>query len=85
MQIKFKKNLIHERLGDKIILLYPDSGKFYELNDSATFIFERIINGMGKKDILRSLTNQFECDETEAAKDFDKFILNIKEAGFVAE
>ena len=39
----------------------------------------------GEKDILRSLTNQFECDETEAAKDFDKFILNIKEAGFVAE
>ena len=85
MQIKFKKNLIHERLGDKIILLYPDSGKFYELNDSATFIFEKIINGKGKRDIVKSLTDEFECDETEAEKDFDKFIVNIKEAGFVKE
>ena len=49
MHIKFKENLIHERLGDKIILLYPDSGKFYELNDSATFIFERIINGIRER------------------------------------
>jgi len=82
MHVKFKKNLIHERLGDKIILLYPDSGKFYELNDSATFIFEKIINGKGKMDIIKSLTDEFECDETEAEKDFDKFILDIKEAGF---
>ena len=85
MHIKFKENLIHERLGDKIILLYPDSGKFYELNDSATFIFEKIINGKGKRDIVRSLTDEFKCDETEAEKDFDKFIANIKEAGFVKE
>ena len=41
MHIKFKENLIHERLGDKIILLYPDSGKFYELNDSATLSLKK--------------------------------------------
>ena len=85
MYIKFKETLIHEKLGDKIILLYPDSGKFYELNDSATFIFEKIINGKGKKYIVMNLANEFECDETEAEKDFDKFIANIKEAGFVEE
>ena len=83
MEIKLKKNLIHEKLGNKIVLLCPDNGKFFELNSSASFIFENILVGAQKRDILVNLSNEFDIDETEACNDFDIFVRSIKEAGFV--
>jgi len=57
-----------------ILLLEPEKGLYYELNDTSVMIFQAIENGMDRDGIARLIISNYEIDEKTAQADIDILI-----------
>lgn len=57
-----------------ILLLEPETGLYFELNETSVVIFQSIANGMSKGEIVEKLTKDFVINHEKAAQDVDELI-----------
>jgi hypothetical protein len=62
------------RVENESIVLDLNSSKYYSLNDTASFIWERLGSGASLLEIAAALASEFEVGQTEAAKDVAKVV-----------
>ena len=48
------------------------------LNETGAFLFEKLIEGTNKEQLIKDLMAEYGVDETLATKDVEKFILKIE-------
>lgn len=66
------------------LLFNPENGKLFGLNPVATLIWEALVNGNGRCEILQSLEAQTVTLPDQAETDIDEFITSLQEHGFLA-
>ncbi len=49
------------------------------LNDTGAFLFEKLIEGISRDDLISALTDEYDVDAKTASKDVDAFIEKVKE------
>lgn len=76
MRYKIRNNLIIGRNNGKIDIFIPEKSIVFSLNETASFIFEKIKKGIDNKIIIKSLTKKY-CIEDEQALIDLKSILQI--------
>lgn len=63
------------KLGDHTIILDTITNKkVHHLNEVGGLIWEEITSGKSKKEIQNHITQNFNCEPTQAANDLDLFI-----------
>lgn len=49
------------------------------LNDTGAFLFEKLIDGISREDLIKALTDEYDVDVETASKDVDSFIEKVEE------
>jgi len=52
-----------------ILLLEPQAGLYYEMNETSVLIYQCIADGCEEKDILCKILDKYEIDERQAKRD----------------
>ena len=55
------------------------------LNETGAFLFEKMIDGISRKDLIKALTDEYDVDEKTASEDVDAFITKVEEQDLFEE
>ena len=55
-----------------------DFNGMMNLNETGAFLFEKMIDGTTREDLIKALTDEYDVDEETAAKDVDLFIDKVE-------
>ncbi|MCR5430066.1 MAG: PqqD family protein [Eubacterium sp.] len=55
-----------------------DFNGMMNLNETGAFLFEKMIEGITREDLIKALTDEYDVDEETAAKDVDAFIEKVE-------
>lgn len=55
------------------------------LNETGAFLFEKMIDGINRDDLIKALTDEYDVDDETAAEDVDAFIEKVKEQDLFEE
>lgn len=55
-----------------------DFNGMMNLNETGAFLFEKMIEGISREDLIEALTNEYDVDEETASKDVDAFIEKVE-------
>lgn len=61
-------------VGDATI----DFNGMMNLNETGAFLFEKMIEGTTREDLVKALTEEYDVDEETASKDVDLFIEKVE-------
>lgn len=67
--VEAAKDIEAKAIGDEILILKPEAGVFFNLNETATKIWENADGKTTIKDIAKKITEQFDVNEETALKD----------------
>lgn len=55
------------------------------LNETGAFLFEKMIDGISREDLIKALTDEYDVDEKTASEDVDAFITKVEEQDLFEE
>ena len=55
-----------------------DFNGMMNLNETGAFLFEKMITGISREDLIKALTEEYDVDEETAAADVDAFIEKVE-------
>ncbi len=55
------------------------------LNETGAFLFEKMIDGISREDLIKDLTDEYDVDEKTASEDVDAFITKVEEQDLFEE
>ena len=55
-----------------------DFNGMMNLNETGAFLFEKMIEGTTREDLIKALTEEYDVDEETASKDVDLFIEKVE-------
>ena len=53
------------------------------LNDSGRYLWEKLQDGISEQELMQSMLNDFDIDESTARDDIAAFVAKLKEAGLL--
>ena len=88
--MKIKKNyLLRDILGSYIVMgTDRDAYRPNELmsvNETGKFLWDKLVDGADRDELVEALTNEYEVDEATAGKDVDAFLGLLREQGLIEE
>ena len=84
-KFKIRKSTLKTKIEDTLVILNTDSGKYIELNPSASFIFEQIEKGMNVEEIEEEITKIYEVKRELVTSDLNTFIKEATKVGIIRE
>jgi hypothetical protein len=70
-------------MDDGVIVLSMGSGMYYSLDAVASRIWELLQGPRSPRDIVSTITSEFDVDEETATKDVVAFLTQLDDQGFV--
>ncbi len=83
VEIQEKEAYISRELG--AIIINYETSKYYETNDTATFIIKLLQSSKTEEEIIDAICDEYTVDRTAALEDFNNFIDKLKRYGLVEE
>lgn len=80
---KLKVKTAVSKIGESTILLNLHSGSYYELNEVAHLIVDKLDNFMSFKELKQIVVENFDIEEDECDKDVLSFLQNLIERDFL--
>ena len=71
------ENISFRQVGNEVFLLHRDNNSVFNLNTTATFIWNSILAGKDVQVIITELCEQFEIDTKTASKDTNELISKL--------
>lgn len=68
------EDLEWKSIGEETLILNPKTGNFYQLNQTATFIWNLLDKKRKKTHLLQKMTTEFDVKPEDAEKDLDKIL-----------
>ena len=79
---KINKSINFQKIDETIFILNIDDGEYYELSDSASYIWHLIIEEFSYNKILNELESSFEFDNN-IKQDLDELLLELENLGLI--
>lgn len=57
-----------------ILLLEPEEGLYFELNETSVVIYQSIVDGLSQSDIVQRIVDNYHIDKSEAEDDVASLI-----------
>lgn len=73
--LRISDSIFKTEIGDSIVILETNTGKYLELNETASFIFDELEKKNDFSEIIRNLVEIYEVDIETAKESLDNFIL----------
>lgn len=85
MAYSLSKEYVWKEVGDRVVVLHLDSGRYFSLNDSGSFIWRAVMDGLSLGGIVDKLTAAFDVDEASAMKDTEAMIEMLVTKGAISQ
>jgi hypothetical protein len=77
------KNYTWKPLKESVVILDLKEGSYYTLNDTASLIWKKIMEGLPDDEIAKCVIKIFECGEEEALSDIQEYIESCVNEGIL--
>jgi hypothetical protein len=81
MELVLKEGLLIQKVVDEIVILEPESGDYYTLNEMGVLMLEGLQKGLSKNDIAKEISQQFTVEASQVAQDLQQLLLKLSECG----
>lgn len=83
IEMKIKEGFIlREVAGNHVVVPIGqatiDFNGMMSLNDTGAFLFEKLLEGISREDLIAAVMEEYEIEEEIAAKDVDDFIVKVE-------
>ncbi|NND72404.1 MAG: PqqD family protein [Rhodothermales bacterium] len=78
------KDLLSSRLGDEIVILSVNGGKYYGLNPLAAFVWGLLADPVKFNDLKMAVLQEYEVPEDKCVADLNKLIVDLQKEGLVS-
>ena len=72
MAYELSQDFLWKEIGDQVVVLHFESGRYYSLNPSGSVIWRGLLENRSSDQIVAGLCNEFEVDEETAMEDVQK-------------
>ena len=79
------EHVLARKLEDEMVLLNLDSGEYFGLNDTGTRVWELLVDGRSRDEVVDRLTEEFEVTVEVASSHVAALCAELVEAGLLAE
>lgn len=85
--MKYVKNIewLEAEVKDELLMMHADSGRFVSLNDTGTFLWNRMSEPRDVETLARDLSAEFEVSEEQARSDVEEWIAVMREQDVLVE
>lgn len=70
LRYKINKGYITQKLGGKTTIFDGEKSRLYTFNQTASFLFDKIKKGLGKKEIIELMIKKYKIAKIRAQKDY---------------
>lgn len=83
--MKIKDNFVLKKIAGSYVVVpvrtrAVDFSGIIKLSESGALLWEQLMKGAERDDLIEKLLEEYEVDEPKAAADVDRFIDNLREA-----
>ena len=85
--MKYVKNIqwLEAEVKDELLMMHADSGRFVSLNDTGTFLWNRMGEPRDVATLARELAAEFDVSEEQARSDVGEWIATMCENDVLVE
>jgi hypothetical protein len=69
MKYSLSKDYLWKEIGDQVVVLHFESGRYYSLNPSGSVIWKALLENQSQEEIVAGLCAAFDVDEGIARED----------------
>lgn len=81
MELVLKEGLLIQKVVDEMVILEPDSGDYYTLNEMGALMLEDLQKGLSVSDIATKLSQQFTVGSDQVKQDLQQLMLELSQCG----
>ncbi|MBQ4165350.1 MAG: PqqD family protein [Oscillospiraceae bacterium] len=86
--MKIKKGFMLRKIGEQnVVVAVGEASRSFNgiirLNDSGRYLWEKLQDGISEQELMQSMLNDFDIDESTARADIAAFVAKLKEAGLL--
>jgi hypothetical protein len=74
---------IAKRLGETIVLLNLQNDCFFELNTTASRLWELMTSGLDRQEVIEQLLKEFRVDRADLVVEYDEMLDSMHKKGLV--
>ena len=78
--------ILKEVAGNYVVIALEDTldfNKVVTVNETGSFIWNKILKGVNREDIISDIVEEYGIDENTASSDFTEFINSLQAAGIL--
>ena len=76
-------NSIITEAGGEGVVLFPENGLLFHLNETGIFVYKKLKEGYSIKETAKELSKEYEVDEEQALDDVKEFVFSMREKGYI--
>lgn len=81
--IQLEPSLLYSKIGDEIVLLTIESGKYFKVDAVGSRIWEMIKEPMTIENLCQALTGEYDISSEECLKDITLFLERLQEDNLI--
>jgi hypothetical protein len=74
MAYTLSKQYLWKEIGDQVVILHYDSGRYFSLNASGSVIWKAALDNLPQEQIVQRLCDQFDVDPETARQDIEETV-----------
>jgi hypothetical protein len=83
MTFQLSEEFLWKEIGDQVVVLHFESGRYYSLNCSGAVIWKGLLENQSPDQIASSLCEGFAVDESTAREDIEKMTSEFLKKKFI--
>lgn len=83
--MKISKDIVWRKIEGNIFIINPQRNMLYELNETASFIFESLSKGRKVEEICRKISSEYDVSLNDCEKDCKEIIDEMIREGLIYE
>jgi hypothetical protein len=83
--VKLSNRLTESEMNDEVVIMRVDNGEFFSLAETAATIWRMIDGKRDRAELAAAVASELALRESEIQADVDEFVIELAEAGLVAE
>jgi hypothetical protein len=81
--VRQNSDVIAKRLDQTSVLVHIPTNRIFELNETGSRVWEMIGESLNADQIVRRLTDEFEVEEAQAAKEVTELLTRLRDEGLL--
>jgi len=85
MAYALSKNYLWKEVGDQVVILHFESGRYFSLNATGSLIWRAVLEDVALDQIAEQLCAEFDVDPETAAQDVEQTVHSFIDRSFITQ